>query len=227
MKLNAKFIILMSILSIGFFSCKDKEEEEGKDEPKQETKELKKVLSGEFVLDNQYGQDMFFNAKEMKISTASNFDFAFAYYDTVRTFDFTEKLKSSFDYASSTNTTYPKYFLAGGTSVDLNQLTAVDLSTRSTSFYILPDDFTSTKFDTLKTVSGLLHVFESAKIVRNQVDKSSDIYFSDGFGWSEGTLIGFKTQDGKCGIIKVISDPYNYNRQKVGQIEIAVKFEGE
>ncbi len=227
MKLNAKFIILMSILSIGFFSCKDKEEEEGKDEPKQETKELKKVLSGEFVLDNQYGQDMFFNAKEMKISTASNFDFAFAYYDTVRTFDFTEKLKSSFDYASSTNTTYPKYFLAGGTSVDLNQLTAVDLSTRSTSFYILPDDFTSTKFDTLKTVSGLLHVFESAKIVRNQVDKSSDIYFSDGFGWSEGTLIGFKTQEGKCGIIKVISDPYNYNRQKVGQIEIAVKFEGE
>ena len=227
MKLNAKFIILMSILSIGFFSCKDKEEEEGKDEPKQETKELKKVLSGEFVLDNQYGQDMFFNAKEMKISTASNFDFAFAYYDTVRTFDFTEKLKSSFDYASSTNTTYPKYFLAGGTSVDLNQLTAVDLSTRSTSFYILPDDFTSTKFDTLKTVSGLLHVFESAKIVRNQVDKSSDIYFSDGFGWSEGTLIGFKTQEGKCGIIKVISDPYNYNRQKVGQIEIAVKFEGK
>jgi hypothetical protein len=227
MKTSIKFIVLMSVLCTGFFSCKDNEEEEGKDEPKQETKELKKVLSGEFVLDNQYGQDMFFNAKEMKISTASNFDFAFAYYDTVRTFDFTEKLKSSFDYASSTNTTYPKYFLAGGTSVDLNQLTAVDLSTRSTSFYILPDDFTSAKFDTLKTVSGLLHVFESAKIVRNQVDKSSDIYFSDGFGWSEGTLIGFKTQEGKCGIIKVISDPYNYDRHKIGQIEIAVKFEGE
>ncbi|MBO7626538.1 MAG: hypothetical protein J6S93_03160 [Paludibacteraceae bacterium] len=227
MKLNAKFIILMSILSIGFFSCKDKEEEEGKDEPKQETKELKKVLSGEFVLDNQYGQNMYFSAKEMKISNASNFDFAFAYYDTVRTLDHATKLQSSFDYASSTNTTYPKYFLAGGTSVDLIQLIVDDLSTRSTSFYILPDDFTSTKFDTLKTVSGLLHVFESAKIVRNQVDKSSDIYFSDGFGWSEGTLIGFKTQEGKCGIIKVISDPYNYNRQKVGQIEIAVKFEGE
>ena len=224
MKLNAKFIILMSILSIVFFSCKDKEEDDEKQEPKQE---VKKVLSGEFVLDNQYGQDMFFNAKEMKISTASNFDFAFAYYDTVRTFDFTEKLKSSFDYASSTNTTYPKYFLAGGTSVDLNQLTAVDLSNRSTSFYILPENFTSAKFDTLKTVPGLLQVFESAKIVRNQVDKSSDIYFSDGFGWSEGTLIGFKTQEGKCGIIKVISDPYNYNRQKVGQIEIAVKFEGK
>ena len=91
----------------------------------------------------------------------------------------------------------------------------------------MPDDFTSAKFDTLKTVSGLLHVFESAKIVRNQVDKSSDIYFSDGFGWPEGTLIGFKTQEGKCGIIKVISDPYNYDRHKIGQIEIAVKFEGE
>lgn len=220
MKPNAKFIILMSILSIGFFSCKDKEEDDEKQEPKQE---VKKVLSGEFVLDNQYGTNMFFSAKEMKISNASNFDFAFAYYDTMAVTAF----RSSFDYTSSTNTTYPKYYLAGGTSVDLNQLADRDLSTRSTSFYILPESFTSAKFDTLKTVPGLLRVFESAKIVRNTVDKSSDAYFSDGFGWSEGTLIGFKTQEGKCGIIKVISDPYSYNRQKVGQIEIAVKFEGE
>lgn len=227
MKTSIKFIVLMSVLCTGLFSCKDNEEEEGKDEPKEEKKEVKAVKYGEFVLDNQYGQNMYFSAKEMKNCTASSFDFAFAYYDTVRSFDQTTKLQSSFDYASSTNTTYPKYFLAGGTSVDLNQLTAVDLSTRSTSFYTLPDDFTSAKFDTLKTVSGLLHVFESAKIVRNQVDKSSDIYFSDGFGWSEGTLIGFKTQEKKCGIIKVISDPYNYDRHKIGQIEIAVKFEGE
>lgn len=226
MKTSIKFIVLMSVLCTGLFSCKDNEEE-GKDEPKEEKKEVKAVKYGEFVLDNQYGQNMYFSAKEMKNSTASNFDFAFAYYDTVRSFDQTTKLQSSFDYASSTNTTYPKYFLAGGTSVDLGQLIERDLSTRSTSFYILSDDFTSAKFDTLKTVSGLLHVFESAKIVRNQVDKSSDIYFSDGFGWSEGTLIGFKTQEQKCGIIKVISDPYSYNRQKVGQIEIAVKFEGE
>lgn len=226
MKLNAKFFIFMSVLCTGLFSCKDNEEE-GKDEPKEEKKEVKTVKYGEFVLDNQYGQNMYFSAKEMKNSTASNFDFAFAYYDTVRSFDQTTKLQSSFDYASSTNTTYPKYFLAGGTSVDLGQLIERDLSTRSTSFYILSDDFTSAKFDTLKTVSGLLHVFESAKIVRNQVDKSSDIYFSDGFGWSEGTLIGFKTQEQKCGIIKVISDPYNYDRHKIGQIEIAVKFEGE
>lgn len=226
MKLNAKFFILMSVLCTGLFSCKDNEEE-GKDEPKEEKKEVKAVKYGEFVLDNQYGQNMYFSAKEMKNSTASNFDFAFAYYDTVRSFDQTTKLQSSFDYASSTNTTYPKYFLAGGTSVDLGQLIERDLSTRSTSFYTLPDDFTSAKFDTLKTVPGLLHVFESAKIVRNQVDKSSDIYFSDGFGWSEGTLIGFKTQEQKCGIIKVISDPYNYDRHKIGQIEIAVKFEGE
>lgn len=225
MKLNAKFFIFMSVLCTGLFSCKDNEEE-GKDEPKEEKKEVKTVKYGEFVLDNQYGQNMYFSAKEMKNSTASNFDFAFAYYDTVRSFDQTTKLQSSFDYASSTNTTYPKYFLAGGTSVDLGQLIERDLSTRSTSFYILSDDFTSAKFDTLKTVSGLLHVFESAKIVRNQVDKSSDIYFSDGFGWSEGTLIGFKTQEQKCGIIKVISDPYNYDRHKIGQIEIAVKFEG-
>lgn len=226
MKLNAKFFIFMSVLCTGLFSCKDNEEE-GKDEPKEEKKEVKTVKYGEFVLDNQYGQNMYFSAKEMKNSTASNFDFAFAYYDTVRSFDQTTKLQSSFDYASSTNTTYPKYFLAGGTSVDLGQLIERDLSTRSTSFYILSDDFTSAKFDTLKTVPGLLHVFESAKIVRNQVDKSSDIYFSDGFGWSEGTLIGFKTQEQKCGIIKVISDPYNYDRHKIGQIEIAVKFEGE
>ncbi len=224
MELKTKFFVLMSVLSIGFFSCKDKEEDDEKQEPKQE---VKKVLSGEFVLDNQYGTNMFFSAKDMKNSTESNFDFAFAYYDTVRTLDYTTKLQTSFDYKSSTSTTYPKYFLAGGTSVDLNQLTAVDLSNRSTSFYILPENFTSAKFDTLKTVPGLLQVFESAKIVRNQADKSSDIYFSDGFGWSEGTLIGFKTQEGKCGIIKVISDPYNYNRQKVGQIEIAVKFERE
>lgn len=222
MKTSIKFIVLMSVLCTGLFSCKDNEEE-GKDEPKEEKKEVKAVKYGEFVLDNQYGQNMFFSAKEMKNSTASNFDFAFAYYDTMSVTAF----RSSFDYSSSTNTTYPKYYIAGGTSIDLNQLSDRDLSTRSTSFYILSDDFTSAKFDTLKTVPGLLHVFGSAKIVRNQVDKSSDIYFSDGFGWSEGTLIGFKTQEQKCGIIKVISDPYNYDRHKIGQIEIAVKFEGE
>ena len=41
------------------------EEEEGKDEPKEEKKEVKAVKYGEFVLDNQYGQNMYFSAKEM------------------------------------------------------------------------------------------------------------------------------------------------------------------
>lgn len=239
-----KFLSLcaMGIVAVLFVSsCKEEEE----------IQKTKDVRYDEFVMDNEYGTRMLLSINDMKIvpldeiedkdslkkfASESDFDIAFAYYDPERIFDFensdnkfSEEFPniSSFDYANHSVSEWPKYFFAGPTSVDFMRRTAIKYKKRITTFYNLPDNFTSSKFDSLKTVPGLQHVFESAKIVRNQLDKSSDIYFSDGSGWSGGTLIGFKTQEGKFGIIKVISDPYNYNRRKIGQIEIAVKFEGK
>ena len=228
----------MGIVAV-LFTCSCKDEEE--------IQKIKDVRYGEFVMDNEYGPRMLLSINDMKIvpldeiededsfekvASESDFDIAFAYYEPESTFD-DEDLskefpnKSSFDYLNHPESELPKYFFAGPTSVDLIRSTGIKYKKRITTFYNLPDNFTSSKFDSLKTVIGLKHVFEPAKIVRNQVDKSSDIYFSDRNGWSEGTTIGFKTQEGKFGIIKVISEPYNYDRHKIGQIEIAVKFEGK
>ena len=225
--MKRKLILIPALLCLGFFSCKDDDDEDKNLAEEEKIEEVKLVQEGEFVLSNQYSTDIYFSAKNMKLGSSTDFDFAFAYYDTLKAEDATGSvINSSFDYQSSTTTTFPKYFIAGGTSVDLDRLTSSNCS-RSTTFYTLPDGFTSAKFDTIKTVAGLVSILEESKIVRNTVDKSCDAYFSDGFGWSEGSMVGFKTDEGKYGIIKIISTPYKYDRHSVGYIEIGVKFEGE
>lgn len=238
-----KLLLCVSVLcTIVFSSCKDDEEE---------TQKIKDVRYGEFVMDNEYGQRMFLSLNGMKIIPFNNiadeyslenvtskysFDIAFAYYDPESIFEDEEyeynfskefPYKSSFDYENHPQSEWPKYYFAGATSVDLMRGTGIKFKKRVTTFYTLPEDFTTAKFDSLKTVTSLLKVFESAKQIKNLVDKSSDVCFSDSTGWEEGKLIGLKTNEGKCGIIKILSLPYKYDRYNIGQIEIAVKFEGE
>ena len=222
-------------------SCKEEEE----------IQKIKDVRYGEFVMDNEYGQRMFLSLNGMKIvpfndiadeyslenvTSKYSFDIAFAYYDPESIFEDEEyeynfskefPYKSSFDYDSHPQSEWPKYYFAGATSVDLMRGTGIKFKKRVTTFYTLPKDFTTAKFDSLKTVTSILKVFESAKQIKNLVDKSSDVCFSDSTGWEEGKLIGLKTNEGKCGIIKILSLPYKYDRYNIGQIEIAVKFEGE
>ena len=225
------------------FTCSCKDEEE--------SSKVKDVRYGEFVMDNEYGPRMLLNLNDMKIVplddiidedslekyvSESDFDIAFAYYDPESIFEDEEAeynfsknfpYKSAFDFEGHAKSEWPRYFFAGSTSVDLMRGTGIKFKKRVTTFYNLPGTFTSTKFDSLKTVPDLLDVFESAKQIKNLVDKSSDVCFSDSTGWKEGTLIGVKTNEGKCGIIKILGLPYKYDRYKIGQIEIAVKFEGE
>lgn len=241
--MTKKLLLYASVLcTIVFSSCKDDEEE---------IQKIKEVRYGEFVMDNEYGPRMLLNLKEMKIvpldkiededslekvASESDFDIAFAYFDPESIFEDEEDeynfskgfpYKSSFDYENHPQSEWPRYYFAGATSVDLMRGNGIKFKKRVTTFYTLSEEFTVAKFDSLKTVTSLLKIFESAKQVKNLMDKSSDIYFSDSTGWKEGTLIGLKTHEGKCGIIKILSLPYKYERYNIGQIEIAVKFEGE
>lgn len=220
------------LCAIGLFSCHHDDDEpiQQKNETESDTTESEKgkeiipskVKYGEFVLCNQYGEGSkkrYFDAKEMdvKVNGADMFDFVFEYYER-------PSKSSSIDSTDFTRSTMPKYFLAGMTAVDLHHWFQ---RTRTTSFYDLPDNFNAAKFDTIQLSESLVDIISKSKIHRNPVDKTSDSYFSDGFGWDEGTLIGFKSDEGKCGIIKIISTPYKYERDKIGYLEIAVKYEGD
>lgn len=230
-KVNIKLFLFLSILCFSFYSCKD--DEDNSNESDDDPLSFTEVKFGEFVLDNQYGLESLLSVNDMKIvsidttldleefASKANFDLAFAYYDTINK-------NSSFEFRNCSESDMPRYFFAGPTSIDLAKEHNVEkFSNRSTTFYVIPNDFTASKFDTLKTTEGLKAVISSSTIHRNNLDKSSDSYFSDGFGWYKGTLIGFKTNEGKCGILKIQSVPFKYDRFNNGQIEIAIKFEGE
>ena len=233
-------LILVGVACL-YTSCKKDEKKEGT-----EPIEPQLVKVGEFRLSNQYDSFPMFDAKKMEVimmgvettdkdyeendenvyADNHSFDFAFAHYDTLVINNIFDG-QSSFDYKSCAPSTYPKYYFGAPSSKDLKRSGFLYKCKRKTTFYDVPYKFTYAHFDTLTTVAGIKEVIALSETVTNNGDMSSDSYFSDAFGWSDGTVIGFKTQEGKCGLIKIIGNPETYDRRGKSYIKIKVKFEGE
>lgn len=213
------FIILLGFAT--FYSCKEDDEPIEQDSPKTEEK-VKECKFETFVLSSD--SYSYFNAEKWDVGAYnSNFDISYGHYDSIAAYT---QVQSAFDFKNCDVTDYPKYFIGGPSSPDLKRMKSYNC-TRETKFYILPEEFTSAKFDTIKTNNGLVEILSKSTKVANTRDKSCTAIFSDAYGWTEGTLFGFKTEEGKCGIIKILSDEKNFDRHEIGYMQIAVKFESE
>lgn len=216
MKKIFKLLLFLSMCSLAFISCSD---DDNDDDDKNEViipVAPKKVVENEIILGNQYTTNKpgcFLNVKTQAINTdpTADFDLAFAYYTG-------SVIKSL-------------YLFAGPTSSALqNEMNKSDVDVsyqckNKTVFYRLPENFTFSKFDTLKTVVGLNAILAKSKKIYN-ADNSTDCIYSDEFGWSSGTLYGFQLSTGKYGIFKIDAMPNEYYKGIAATCRLTIKYEG-
>lgn len=206
-------IVLLSLFSLSFISCKD-DDDDKIEEIKSE--EPKKVLEKEFRLGNQYSKKpgCFCNLQSQSVTsdTTANFDFAFVYCNY------------------SANSALYRYFIASPNSNELEvemKMENVEYECRNeTAFYKLPSYFSESKYDTLTTVAGLKSVIAKSELIYNE-DHTTDCIYSDRYGWASGEMFGFQLASGKCGIIKIVAMPTDYKKKVSATCILSVKWEGE
>jgi hypothetical protein len=83
-------------------------------------------------------------------------------------------------------------------------------SSRYTSFYKVPSSFTYANFDSLNVSSSLRNfILTKCTLVLSDQDNqlAQALKSDDSYGWAANSVFGFKTSDGKYGLIKILSPP--------------------
>lgn len=100
-------------------------------------------------------------------------------------------------------------------------------NTRNT-FYVIDDGNSTLIYDTLQYSESIKTVFDM-KGSLSVVGGESDAIQSDGFGWDKGEILGFELENGKKGLIKLITAPTGNKDENgivsVGKIVFDIKME--
>lgn len=213
------WLLVGAVLSVGFLSCdkEDVKEDEGivDDKPSEEVVEPRKLTVTKTRLGNQYTSDFasYYNLYEGKAFSDSTMaaDFVFL--------SFNEEVKfvlTRYNEISEEN----KQILTkkGKECADIN---------RSTEFYILPKSFRTADFDTLKSVVVLENLIDRSKLSTLPVTMARGYFYSDEYGWSEGTMVGVKDEEGRLGIIKMddFSKTVTDDGKELVSMRITVKYD--
>lgn len=211
MKKVAYLAIFQILFGLSFLSCEKGSDDNGDDDRSGES--MSTIRVSDVRLYNQYSQDVrFYDVLR---------DTAFS--DTVNVFDFAflqtkQELVPTFGrFALATSSSFEGQEILGEASDSI-------APSSSLLYYNLPTSFKGVSFDTLTSVEALKSVMKNSTIYYNARTKS-DCLYSDRFGWSSGSMFGFRI-DGKWGIVKILSMSPYVNKGE-GYVDLKIKFEGE
>lgn len=220
MKKVSFWLLLGAVLSVVFLSCDkdDVKEDEGlvDDKPSEEVVEPRRLTVTKTRLGNQYTSDDFpsyYNLYEGKAFSDSTMaaDFVFL--------SFNEEVKfvlTRYSEISEEN----KQLLTNKGKV------CADVD-RKTEFYKLPKSFRAADFDTLKSVVALEDLIDRSKLSTLPGIMARGYFYSDEYGWTEGTMVGVKDEEGRLGIIKMddFSKMVTDDGKELVSMRITVKYD--
>lgn len=97
-----------------------------------------------------------------------------------------------------------------------------------TTFYVIDDGNSTLIFDTIQYSESVKTIFDK-KSTLSVVDGENDAIQSDGFGWDKGEILGFELDNGKKGLIKLITAPTGSKDENgnisLGKIAFDIKME--
>lgn len=193
-----KYIISSLVILATLSACKKDKEDEPKpkiDPPvvveKPLVKNIRDIQLYNQALDTTTSPDVynFYNITQEKYGNSLNFpiELAFAYY-----------------YPNNKST---RHTMGSGTSKTIRSEHGIpNTNNTKVDFFVIDDSNSSLIYDTIKYNVSIGVIFNS-KATISTVDNENDAIQSDGFGWSEGEILGFKLKNGKRGLIKLNSDP--------------------
>lgn len=193
---KVNFLFFAGIFLSSLFVACDKDdvkEDEGlgDEQTEVETPEPKQLVVSKGMLGNQYipGFNSFYNLNEGKTFSDSTLDADFVFLSFNKEVKFI--LTRSGEILDST-----KQIL------DKNGKFCSPVS-KATNFYKLPKSFRTADFDTLKSVEALETLIEKSKLSTLPTTMAQGYFYSDEFGWSDGTMVGLKDEEGNVGILKM------------------------
>ena len=217
---KVNFLFLIGILMSSLLVACDKEdvkEDEGlgDEQTEVEISEPKQLVVTKGMMGNQYNYNFntFYNLKEGKTFSDSTMDADFAFLSFNQEVKFI--LTRSGEILDSTKQTLDK------------KGKFCSAVSKATNFYKLPKSFRTADFDTLKSVAALESLIEKSKLSTLPVTMAQGYFYSDEYGWSDGTMVGLKDEEGNVGILKMEDFNTTINEEGIELVSmrITVKYD--